>query len=360
MCLRRWPPTSTLQSVVLLVLAACQESTAPARDVASLLLAPDRATLLVGDTLRLHATALGASGEPLPPLPVSFHSSNRAIATVDDAGLVTTLGSGTVEISASGGGRVARTSLLVQWGKVLGPAGGTLRALNGMVTLTLLAGAISAETRFVVDTARSPPVDAYALGGPAIALSPAGLVLHSPAQLSLGYRPEAVAGLAEVSVAMYADVAGGWLAQQGSVLDQARRVVTAPIDTMVVYRLLAPGPVATIRLQPDTVILVLPAPGAFTAELRDAKGAGLRNRSIAWSSSDTTVLRVSQLGVATPRSIGVVDLFARSGGATGRARVYVGFICPCGPEAVRRRPGHDHLRTTVGRPTESSEACRRC
>ena len=68
---------------------------------ASIAIDPDRATLTeVGRTVQLTATVLDLNGHKIDGVEVTWASSDEAIATVDDQGLVTGIASGTVEITA--------------------------------------------------------------------------------------------------------------------------------------------------------------------------------------------------------------------------------------------------------------------
>ena len=65
-----------------------------------------------------------------------------------------------------------------------------------------------------------------------------------------------------------------------------------------------PTPVTTVTVTPPSVVLVIGTRLTFQTELRDSAGNVLTNRPIAWSSSDTTIVRVSQVGLATAMNLG--------------------------------------------------------
>ena len=60
--------------------------------------------VLVGTTMPLQATALDANDAPIPNVPVTWSTSNQAVATVDANGVVTALTPGLAVITATGGG----------------------------------------------------------------------------------------------------------------------------------------------------------------------------------------------------------------------------------------------------------------
>lgn len=70
----------------------------------SITLAISSATLIeVGQTLQLAAKVYDIDGEAIPGAPVTWSSSNPAVATVDDTGLVTAVFNGTAQITATSG-----------------------------------------------------------------------------------------------------------------------------------------------------------------------------------------------------------------------------------------------------------------
>ncbi len=81
--------------------------------VASVTVSPDSASLSVGDTLRLTATAKDTAGIVVPGRPVSWLSSDSSIATVDSTGLVTGTGSGTATVVANIAGQSGWSEVVV-------------------------------------------------------------------------------------------------------------------------------------------------------------------------------------------------------------------------------------------------------
>jgi uncharacterized protein YjdB len=78
--------------------------TVTAPTVASVTVAPSTATVSAGSTVQLAAVAKDASGAVIPGLTVTWSTSNSAVATVDNNGLVTGVGSGSAQITATVGG----------------------------------------------------------------------------------------------------------------------------------------------------------------------------------------------------------------------------------------------------------------
>ena len=74
-----------------------------AQVVNAVAVAPDSATVVEGDTLRLAATATDANGHVVTAVEFVWASGNTAVAVVDSSGLVTAVGSGAVTVTATAG-----------------------------------------------------------------------------------------------------------------------------------------------------------------------------------------------------------------------------------------------------------------
>ena len=81
-------------------------------------------TLIVGDTLRLAAAATDANGHVVLGVQFAWMSSDTLVAVVDAAGLVTGIGSGEAEVTATTAGKTGRLDLTVFVGQPPGRAYG--------------------------------------------------------------------------------------------------------------------------------------------------------------------------------------------------------------------------------------------
>ncbi|MDE3129085.1 MAG: Ig-like domain-containing protein [Gemmatimonadota bacterium] len=94
-----------LRFVPVLVLAACTSRAGPSQppppEVKSVAVGPAHPTLAVGQTLQLADTAYDAQGRVVTGLTVTWTSANRAVATVDQHGVVRGVGPGQAQISAT-------------------------------------------------------------------------------------------------------------------------------------------------------------------------------------------------------------------------------------------------------------------
>ena len=105
-------------AVVALVIAACSETITPPSSVsppsvASVTVARPSASVLVGQSMQLTATARDAAGNVLADRAVAWTSSNPAAATVSSAGLVTGVGAGAATITATVDGQSATATISV-------------------------------------------------------------------------------------------------------------------------------------------------------------------------------------------------------------------------------------------------------
>ena len=101
-----WLASNKLVSVLLIAsVTSCGSDSTGASDpvVASVVVTGSRSNVDVGKTLALTAIALDASGFPVSAVTYRWSSSNTAIATVNDTGVVTGVALGTATITAATG-----------------------------------------------------------------------------------------------------------------------------------------------------------------------------------------------------------------------------------------------------------------
>jgi len=95
------------------LLAACGEDLGP-RVPAAIVVTPSSPRVVPADTLRLTATVVDAAGEPIVGHTVTFRSSDETVLTVDDAGLLTSVGpTGAARITAASGDITAEVEAAV-------------------------------------------------------------------------------------------------------------------------------------------------------------------------------------------------------------------------------------------------------
>ena len=95
-----------------------------------------------------------------------------------------------------------------------------------------------------------------------------------------------------------------------------------------------PAPVASVAVSPASSTLAIGLTQQLTAATKDASGNALTGRTVAWTSSDTTVARVNSSGLVTTIAAGPATITATSEGISGTASVTVTPPAPVATVAV--------------------------
>ena len=83
-------------------------------EVGKVVIAPSNPRINEGQTIQLTATVLDVQDRVITGLTITWSSSNTSRATVDNTGLVRGISSGTVNITASAGGKTGSTTVRVE------------------------------------------------------------------------------------------------------------------------------------------------------------------------------------------------------------------------------------------------------
>ena len=264
---------------------ACDSTEPPVATTISV--SPASANLAaLGDVLQLTASVADQNGEPLADAPVTWASSDNAVATVNSSGLVTAAGNGSAGVTASSGGASGTAAVTVAQELVrldLSPSADTLVSLGATVQLN------------------ARPLDANdnVIAGVSVEWGSAD---ESVATVDSGGLVTAIAnGDTDITA-----TAEAFSATAAVTVDQrpASVDVSPATDT-----LLAIG---------DTVRL--------TAEPFDANGHAVANASVAWSSADQAVATVDSSGLVTATGNGSAAIAAAAGEAAGAATVTVSQV----------------------------------
>ena len=254
-----------------------------AQEVSAVAVSPAADTLVTGDTLRLAAEAADANGHAVPEAEFSWASSVTLVAVVDDAGLLTGVGAGEVEITATAAGVTGRAALAV-----VAPAPTTVAVTPDTLALTAI-GQTAQLTAEVRDQA------GRAMGGVPVSWSSADTTVA--AVDSAG--SVTAAGSGTTTVTATADSASGEAV--AAVMQSAGSVVVSPpADTV------APG---------DTLRLV--------AEAFDENGHRVEGAKFTWSSSNASVATVDATGLVTGVAEGTAMITATTGDASGTSAITV-------------------------------------
>ncbi len=263
--------------------------------VATVRVQPSTATLSIGATQQLIASALDAAGNVLPERAVSWTSGAPAILSVSASGLVNALAPGTGLIFATIDGRLASATITVRED-----------AIGSVQVTPSLANVIIGQS---VDLA-------------AVVRNAAGAVVARDVVWSSSNSAIAVVS----SSGRVRAIAIG-TAQITATVDGV--VGTAGISVL-------PIPVASVSVALATTTLNVGQTTQATATLRDSNGNVLTGRAIAWTTSNAAVATVSSTGLVTAVSGGTANIIATSENVTANAAVTVTQVA--GTLGMQREP----------------------
>ena len=254
-----------------------------AQVVSAVAVTPAAETMVVGDTLRLAVEAADANGHPVAGMDFDWASSDTLVAVVDDAGLVTGIGAGEAELTATAAGITGRAALTV-----VAPEPTAVAVIPDTVALTVLGqtAQLAAEVRDQIRRVMEGVPVSWASADPSVAeVDSAGLVT-------------AIGGGATTVAATAGEVSGAAVV---TVMQSAGSVVVSPaVDTV------APGD--TLRL---------------AAEAFDENGHRVDGAEFTWSSSDASVATVDGSGLVTGIAQGTATITAAAGTARGTVEITV-------------------------------------
>ena len=256
--------------------------------VASVVVGPSPLAIRVGASAQLSVVAKDAAGNLLAGRPVTFTTSNPAVASVSASGVVTGIAAGSATVTAT----VDGVSAPVAVGVTAEPA-----AVSGIVItpspLTLRVGLSAPLTVVAKDAAGN------LLGGRAVTFT-----ASNPAVASVS-ASGVVTAHAVGSAAITATVEG----------------VSATI--VVTVTATAPAAVASVTISPSPLALKVGVSAQLAVVARDAAGNPLVGRAVTFASSNTAVVSVSASGVVTAHAPGTATVTATVEGVTATLTVSV-------------------------------------
>ena len=334
--------------------------------VATISVSLGSSALSVGQTTTATAELKDADGNVLTDRTVGWQSSNPALVTVNSAGLVTAIAAGSVTITGISEGKTASASVTVAppapTAIVISPSGASLSpgqsaqlsaevrdASGGVVTravswsssnptvatvsssgaVTAIAAGTASVTAAAEGVSASVPVTVAA---PSTSVASVSVTLqHATVLAGQGTQATAVArnALGEV-------LAGGTLTWSSTDDELASVSATGVVTTKKAgsvtiiatvngvngtqsLTINAPpaASVSTVTLSTTSSSLAVGQTAQVSVVLKDASGNILSDRSIGWSSSNTTIATVSVTGVVTAVGGGSATISATSEGKTG-------------------------------------------
>ncbi len=270
-------------SLLLLLLAAACESPAKPIPVASVVVSPADASVIVGTPQQLTASTRDAQGTTLAGRAVAWTSLSGTVASVSSTGLVTTLSPGVATIQATSEGIVGSTTITVRPVPVAA-------VVVTPPSATLIAGTsqqLTVVTRDAQGGLLTDRVSLFSSSNPAVAaVSSAGLVTTlSPGTTDITVTSEGI-------------------------------VASVPITVL-------PVPVATVLVTLPASALAVGATQQAGAVTRDANGSTLTGRTITWRTSDPSIATVGTTGLVQAVAPGVTAVIAESEGQSGSAALTV-------------------------------------
>src|SRR6266571_2025277 len=251
--------------------------------VASVVVAPAAATVLLGVPASFTATLYDSAGGVLTGRSVSWTSTNTGVATISGAGVATSVALGSTSIIATSETKSDTATLTV----VNVPVASVTIA---PATASIFVGQTQAFTATLRDSAGG------ILTGRVVTWSSTATTVATVN--SSGVVTARAAGTASI------------IASSGGQSD------TATVTVAIV-------PVASLTLTPASATINVGATQAFTATLRDSAGGIITGPTVTWSSTATTVATVSTSGVATGVSAGSASIIASSGGKSDTSALTV-------------------------------------
>jgi uncharacterized protein YjdB len=286
---RRWLPNAArawaFGSFAVATLSCSNDTLDPGREsVASVVVTPNRVSVGVGASTPLSVELRDAAGALVLGRKVVWASKDATIATVSDAGVVTGVSAGVVQVAATAEGKSALVEVTVNPKSVasvrLTPAGdqqllvGQTRQITAE---TLDAGGAALPGRTVTWSSSSATIASVSATGLITALAPGGAVISA----------------------------------------------TSEGKTAVVAVTVATVPVAAVSVTPANDTVVVTQTLQLTAVAKDGQGGTLSGRAISWSSSDASKATVSSTGLVTGVAPGEVTIAATAEGKTGSATITI-------------------------------------
>ena len=331
--------------------------------VPQLVVEPNAVTTAVGEQIKLSATTragVAASGAP-----ITWSSSDEAVATIRNDGTVTAVGPGEVTLVATSGDQTGVALISVKARDI-----GSLRVTPGTSSLypnataqlsvsayddagRIMSGAFnprwSSSNTAVLTVTDAGVVTGKARGSAVVTVR----VNNKSATATVNVLDEPVAtvsvsldastlevGQITQAKATLKDAAGTTLGSR-TIAWQSSNPAFATVNSLGVVNAVARGTVtisaiaegkiggasltvaaktvASVAITPNPASAIIGQSAQLTATPKDASGAALTGRTITWASANSGVATVSNTGVVTAVSAGSATISATADGVTGQA-----------------------------------------
>ena len=268
--------------------------------VATITLTPNRATLGVGRTLALVATARDVANNIIPAPGFTWTSSDPSKVTVSTSGLINAIAAGTATITVSAGGRSASALITVY-----APVATAISKVSGDAQTGSVSTQLGSPLVVQVIDQTSNPMAGHTVSW---------VVTSGGGSVSAGTTTTDADGFAQVRWTMGPTTTAQRLEARSAGLTGSPILFSATA---------VPANVATITVTPATKTLTAGDTATLTATARDPGGVVQPGVVFAWSSSDTTIAVVDASGRVKARRAGTATISATANGKTGSATVTV-------------------------------------
>lgn len=272
--------------VALLVIAACSSATTDevaSSEVATVAVSPPTSTVSIGAQLPLRAIVEDAIGDTITDVDVHWSVQDPTIATISSTGVVTGVALGSTQVAASAAGK------------------------SGIGTVTV----------------EKTPVSKVVVTPSQVDAAPGAQKQLTATALDAEQNP--LAGRPVVWSTSNAEVAKVDANGNVSAMSAGTATITATSEgkSGAATVTVSPGSVASVAVTPSPLSMSVGQTTQLAVTLKDAVGNVLNGRTVAWSSSSTTVATVSAQGLVTAVAPGTATITASSEGKTGTASLTI-------------------------------------
>jgi uncharacterized protein YjdB len=296
--------------------------------IAAVVVSPSAASVTVGATVQLAATATDSAGNPLSGQVITWASSNSAVTTVSASGVATGVSVGSAEIRAVVAG-VADSAQVTVAAATSAPGAVTDLTVTGVtdssvsLRFTEVGDGTGSPASYDVRYARSP------ISWSTAASVTIGTCRTPVAGSAVGAsRTCTVLGLTASTAYDFQMVAFRGTLNAGAVFGALSNVASGTTATA------AAVPVVSVTVSPSSVSLGVGQATQLSATPRDEQGNVLTGRLVTWSSAAPAVAGVSSTGLVTAVASGSTTITATSEGHSGTAGVTVTSGSTAGEPAI--------------------------
>jgi uncharacterized protein YjdB len=269
--------------------------TPPNPVVTTVTVSPASASVAVGATSALQATAKDQNGNAMTGQTVTWSTSNAAAATVSSTGVVAGIAAGSATITATSSGVSGTSAITVTVGPPPPPVVTTVTVAP--TSASLVAGATTTLQATVKDQ------NGNAMTGQTVTWS------TSNATAATVNPNGVVTGVAAGSATITATSSG--------------KTGTSSITVTAVSPV-----VATVTVAPTSASVVAGATTTLQATVKDQNGNVMTGQTVTWSTNNALAATVNSSGVVTGVAAGSATITATSSGKTGTSSITVTAVSP--------------------------------